>query len=224
MKQHINILLAFLFISCHSNTSHKVVISEANYDTLPNGQRLLDNIDSAIHLYHKEVVGSDTLIGGYIICYAIDDSTKYFYLRKGDTLHLLNKVHRLSSAHSLGYLEEDYKTFFITKIDNGNGVPFIYQIFDKKTGQNIMGNYMEFEDYTEFNGKLYILYRNYLDSIVDKLILYRVADKKKKVFALPKKLPEELEMKIEDLTRKKLTVSYSSFIEVDSMLQITYYR
>lgn len=49
--------------------------------TLPNGKLLLDSMDSGMNLHYKEVVGSDTLKGGYTIGYGTDDSMEYFYLR-----------------------------------------------------------------------------------------------------------------------------------------------
>ena len=52
----------------------QIDILEPDHDTLPNGKRLLDNMDSGMVHYYKEVVGSDTLKGGYISCYGIDDS------------------------------------------------------------------------------------------------------------------------------------------------------
>jgi len=89
----------------------QIDILEPDLDTLPNGKRLLDNMDSGMVYYYKEVVGSDTLKGGYITCYGIDDSTKYFYLRHGDTLHLLNQGSILASTWGLGILEKDFTTF-----------------------------------------------------------------------------------------------------------------
>ena len=112
---------------------------EPDLDTLPNGKRLLDNMDSGMVHYYKEVVGSDTLKGGYISCYGIDDSTKYFYLRHGDTLHLLNQTPIYTSTWGLGTLEKDCNSSFLTRVDNGNGTVSTYQFFDKRTGKNILG-------------------------------------------------------------------------------------
>jgi hypothetical protein len=148
MIRALKILSLLFLLSCNSVEKHSnlqqitktdsVPITSSKNNTLPNGQRLLDNLDSGMVLYYKEVVGSDTLKGGYITCYGIDDSAKYFYLRHGDKLHLLSKTPKYTSTWSLGTLEKDFDSFFITNIDNGNGVPSTYQVFDKKTGENIL--------------------------------------------------------------------------------------
>ncbi|MDH7459695.1 hypothetical protein QEG73_00350 [Chitinophagaceae bacterium 26-R-25] len=142
MTRSLQILLVLLVFSCNSkekklnlkqSTLSRFIDSfEPDHDTLPNGKRLLDNKDSVMSLYYKEVVGSDTLKGGYITCYGIDDSILYFYLRLNDTLRLLKKTSSYTSPWSLGILEKDFDSFFITALDNGNGTPSTYQIFEKK--------------------------------------------------------------------------------------------
>ena len=116
MIRTLQILVCVFCLSCQTIPENKniakVILQTQhpsgayNSDTLPNGKKLLDNLDSGLALYYKEVVGSDTLKGGFITCYGIDDSMKYFYLRKGDTLHLLNNSTRYQSPWSLGTLEK----------------------------------------------------------------------------------------------------------------------
>jgi hypothetical protein len=110
MIQPVKILFFLSLFSCNQAENKPVTkqtvkpnfidILEVDHDTLPNGKRLLDNVDSGMSIYYKEVVGSDTLKEGYITCYGIDDSTKYFYLRHGDTLHLLNQTPIYTSTWS----------------------------------------------------------------------------------------------------------------------------
>jgi hypothetical protein len=178
------ISLAFL-ISCQPNNSKtsklenrkvNIVSAAINHDTLPNGKRHLNNTDSSLHYYYKEVVGIDTLAGGYITCYGIDDSMKYFYLRRGDSLRLLNKTPIYTSAWSLGTLEKDFASYFVTTIDNGNGVPQTYQVFEKKTGRNLLGEGITAWDYQSLAGNIYFLYDNHHVELIGNQINRKEAD------------------------------------------------
>jgi hypothetical protein len=194
-------------------------ILEPDHDTLPNGKRLLDNVDSEMVHYYKEVVGSDTLQGGYIICYGIDDSTKYFYLRHGDTLHLLNQTPiDENSTWGLGTLEKDFDNFFITRIDNGNGVMETYQVFDKKTGRNLLGDKVEAWNFKYLGDTLYFLYDNHTINLVDydyidrkeadSIFLYNIKTGGRQGFKLPpKKSTDIIYYSIKNLTRNNLTIS-----------------
>lgn len=188
-----------------------------SYDTLPNGIRLLDNLDSGMHFYYKEVVGSDTLKGGYVTCYGIDESTKYFYLQYGDTLHLLNKTPKYTSTWSLGTLEKDFPTFFITRIDNGNGVPETYQVFDKKTAKNLLGDNTEAWNFKFWGDTLFFLYDNHTVNLngnyidrkeADSIFLFNVKSGNRQGFKLPKENPDDIiYYDIEDLSKHRLTIS-----------------
>ncbi len=222
------IFLVILFLSCKSTGKQpdpKQVLKKgiqqsavSNFDTLPNGQRLLDNTDSAVYYYYKEVVGSDTLKGGYITCYGVDDSTNYFYLRHGDTLHLLNKREKIVGASSLGILEKDFDSFFITRIDNGNGSAETYQAFDKKTGNNLLGDKVEAWTYKYFRNTLYFLYDNHTLTLIDKfyidrkeadsIFLYNVKTGERQGFKLPPKKPTDIiSYSIKKITKNSLTIS-----------------
>lgn len=186
---------------------------EPGLDTLPNGKRLLNNIDSSMSMYYKEVVGPDTLSGGYIICYGIDDSTKYFYLKYGDTLYLLNQTPIYTSTWSLGTLEKDFDTFFMTRIDNGNSTPSSYQIFDKKTGHNILGDKFEAISYAYLQDTLFMLYDNWIkNQTADSITLFNTITKRKESYKLPNDLPEPCDVQIEDLSQKNLKVSFTGYI------------
>ena len=195
----------------------QIDILEPDHDTLPNGKRLLDNMDSGMVHYYKEVVGSDTLKGGYITCYGIDDSTKYFYLRHGDTLHLLNQTPIYTSTWSLGTLEKDYNSFFLTRVDNGNGTVSTYQVFDKRTGKNILGDKVEAWNYHTLNDSLFFLYDNHTVNLIgnhidrkeaDSIFLYNTASGRRQGFNLAKENPNDIiYYDIKNLSKHSLTIS-----------------
>ena len=227
MRLFIILLLIPLF-SCNSTDRHSESretsipniqqITVSNFDTLPNGQRLLDNIDSALNYYYKEVVGSDTLKGGYITCYGVDDSLNYFYLRHEDTLHLLNKREKIVGAWSLGTLENDFDSFFITRLDNGNGVAETYNVFDKRTGKNLLGNKVEAWGFKYLGDTLYFLYDNHTVDLIDNyyidrkeadsIFLYNIQNGSRQGFKLPHKKPTDIiYYNIKTLTKSSLTIS-----------------
>ena len=187
MKRLLKILTLFIFSSFHEEnrtTPRKAAAYDSSkknehFVTLPNGKILLDTYDSGMVFYYKEVVGSDTLKGGGITCYGIDDSMRYFYLQNGKELHLLNQSTKYQSPWSLGILEKDFTTFFMTRIDNGNGYPCSYQIFDKKTGVNILGAKIEAISYAYLQDTLFMLYDNWAKKQkADSITLFNVRTKK----------------------------------------------
>ena len=227
MIRLLQILLLLVLFSCNQTekkqkpsqdhtptTKSKFIdILEPDHDTLPNGKRLLENMDSGMVLYYKEVVGSDTLNGGTVTCYGIDDSTKYFYLRHGDTLHLLNKGSIFTSTWGLGTLAKDFPTFFMIQIDNGNGSPSSYQIFDKQTGKNILGDKAEAISYANWQNTLCMLYDNGNElKRSDSIILFNVRTKTKEYYKLPADLPEFCDIQIEKLSGKRLTLSFATYV------------
>jgi hypothetical protein len=206
---------------------------EPDLDTLPNGKRLLDNMDSGMVHYYKEVVGSDTLKGGYITCYGIDDSTKYFYLRHGDTLHLLNQTPIYTSTWSLGTLEKDFDNFILTTVDNGNGVPFTYQIFDKRTGKNILGDKVEAWNYKKYGDSLFFLYDNHTVTIIgnhinrkkaDSIFLYNATSGRQQRFKLPNEIPYDSYLDLKKITKNNLTISWVQMMTDDDEKLVKYSR
>lgn len=228
IRPHVIILILLWFTSCKQKSnslkvSKKTITQntkpfkdidgiEPDHDTLPNGIRMLDNIDSSMKLYYKEVVGPDTLQGGFIACYGIDDSTKYYYLRKGETLYLLNKTPIYTSTWSLGQLERDFPTFFLTRVDNGNGCPSSYQLFNKKDGSNLLAHYSYADSYTYFKDTLFLLCNNWAkNQKYDSIILLNSISKRQESFKLPNDMPEFCGIQINQLTSKKLRISLSSY-------------
>lgn len=206
-------------------TTKHIDILEPDHDTLPNGKRLLDNMELGMVHYYKEVVGSDTLKGGYITCYGIDDSTKYFYLRHGDTLHLLNQGSILASTWGLGTFEKDFSNFFMTQIDNGNGCPSSYQIFDKRTGKNILGDKVEADSYKYLQDTLFMLYETWDDhKRTNTITLFNVTTKKKEFYKLPDNLPEFCDIQISKLSKKSLSLTFESYVGDTFELTKTYSR
>jgi hypothetical protein len=222
-----SILAILFFLSCNpkENKSAQEQTTKAdtvknntvNYDTLPNGIRLLDNSDSSMHVYYREVVGSDTLTGGYITCYGIDDNSKYFYLRHDDTLHLLNKISKEATTWALGVLEKDFPAFFITAVDHGNNVPETYQVFEKSTAKNLLGNSKEAWNYKYLDDTLFFLYDNHTLTITgnyaerkdaDSIFLYNIKSGSREGFKLPEASPDDIiYYDIKRLTNHSLTIS-----------------
>lgn len=238
MVRVFKILSLWFLFSCNSEKKHFVShpptssathrTTALDFDTLPNGQRLLDNKDSSLYIHYKEVVGSDTLKGGYVTCYGVDDSLNYFYLRRGDTLHLLNKREKIVGASSLGILEKDFDSFFITAIDNGNGVPSTYQIFDKETADNFLGKNVEALGYQHLGKTLFLLYDNHAVRLIDNyrierkyadsVFLYNVMSKQKKGFKLPEYIPKGSYIELRKLTKNRLTISFREALSNEEKL------
>ncbi|MEJ8817485.1 hypothetical protein [Lacibacter sp. H407] len=205
-------------------------IIESDEDTLPNGKKILNNIDSGMDHYYKEVVGTDTLTGGYLTCYGIDDSMKYFYLRHGDTLHLLNQTPTYTSTWSLGVLEKDFDNFFITRIDNGNGVPETFQVFDKTTSKNLLGDKVEAWNFKYLGDTLFFLYDNHSVKLIgnyinrkyaDSIFLYNVKSGMRQGYKLPYENQSDIiYYDIKNLTKRNLIVSRRDhYTEVEKLVK-----
>lgn len=196
-----------------------------NFDTLPNGQKFLDNINSSTSIYHKEIVGSDTLKGGYITCYGIDDSMRYFYLRNQKEMHLLRKLSLHQSAWALGKLYKDYENFFMTEIDNGNDVPSTYEIFDKKTARNLIGKNIEAHSFNSFNDTLFMLYDILNENKEpDSIALFNAFTLKSKSYKLPIDLPEFHNIELLNINKKEFTIKYYKYINSSDEKTKTYVR
>src|SRR5882762_3266195 len=126
-------LLILIFLTACNNheTANKLTVPKS-YDTLSNGLRIINRtIDSPY--YYKDQVATVSLQGGFQVYYAQDDSSYFLYLKKGDTLSLLNKTTNFTSLHHLGNVTEDEKTYFILGHDNGNGSPYSFEFIDKQS-------------------------------------------------------------------------------------------
>jgi hypothetical protein len=204
-----------------------------NSDTLPNGQREVNNTDSSMDFYYREIVGPDSLTGGYVTCYGTDDSLIYLYLRHGDTLHLLNKIPTYTTAWAVGTLEEDFDSFFITRIDNGNGVPGTFQVFEKKTGKNLLGDEVEAMNYQVYNDSLYFLYDNHtvksIGNLIDRkpadsIFLYNVTSGRHEGFRLPVEMPHDSFIELKKITKNALTISWVQIMTKDAEKLVKYKR
>ena len=214
---YILLALFLIFCSCEQKSKNDATLINSEkdkyLDTLLNGKAILDTYDSAMLLYYKEVVGSDTLNDGSITRYGIDDSMRYFYLQNGNKLHLLNKSSKYQSPWSLGTLERDFSTFFLTRIDNGNSCPSSYQVFDKTSGLNILGDKIKAISYAYLQDTLFMLYDNSTrDKQLDSITLINVLTKRREVYKLPPNLPHDIEIQIDTLTKTYFKVSLSSYV------------
>lgn len=182
-------------------------------DTLPNGKTRLDTYDSAMSLYYKEIVGSDTLSNGGITCYGVDDSMRYFYLRRGDSMYLLNKSTIYQSPWSLGVLDEEFTHFFTTRLDNGNSTPISYQAFDKQSGRNLLGEGIRACSYISLNDTLFMLVDRRAQTSPDIAVsLWNTSTGRKENFDVPGNLPEFCDIQITRLTKKYIHLSFQSYM------------
>lgn len=221
-------LIILIFFGCFSScvlperrpvspiggSSVSVKLPKQDYDTLPNGLRLFDNRDSYLHgeVHYRTVAGSDTLKGGYITCYGIDDSLLYFYLRHGDTLHLLSQAPHYGSSSSHGDLEKDFEDYFLVSHLQPSMFPFTYSLFEKKSGQNMLGEHIEIAGYTVLKDTLFVLYGNWTpDRGTDSITLFNANTRTKEVFTLAQRLPNYCSIDIVNLTRSKLTIHVSAY-------------
>jgi len=171
--------------------------SSATVELLPNGKRLLDTYDSAMSLYYKEVVGSDTFLDGGITCYGEDDSMRYFYLRKGNEMHLLNQSSVYQSPWSLGVVEEEFSDFFLVRLDNGNSSPVHYQVFNKSDGSNRMGKGRRGISINYWKDSLFLLSNNpVVTNKPDSLVLWNIVSGRQYKNPLPPGLPDDIEFEI----------------------------
>lgn len=201
------VIYSIILLSCKQKNNNSTSVA-----LLPNGKKLLDTYDSAMQLYYKEVVGSDTLMDGGITCYGEDDSMRYFYLRKGNEMHLLNQSTLYQSPWSLGIFEEEFPDFFLVRIDNGNSSPVSFQVFNKKDGSNRMGVDISAISMAYLKDSLFLLRYNHIDEMTpDSLVLFNAMTRKEKAFPLPEKLPEACEIQIDSLNNRKMILSFDSY-------------
>jgi hypothetical protein len=196
-------ILVFL-TACNNQDAVKKSAVLKSYDTLSNGLRILNTIDSPF--YYKDQVGTDSLIGNYQVYYAKDDSSYFLYLKHRDSLKLLNKTSQYTSLHYLGNVTGDDTTFFILGHDNGNGSPYSYEYIDKQSGENTLDFGKEFLDFKTLNKTNYLLYSDTIINGKTQLVLFNLGNRKKEYYELKN---DYWELSIDTLTTKNLTIKYT---------------
>jgi hypothetical protein len=219
MKNLIPFLLLLFFISCNSDNAVKKIDPKneliKSADTLlqkPSTVKmpqLVNTLDSPY--YYKDQVGPTPLKGGYQLIYAADDSLKYVYLKNGESVQLLKKINN-GSYWYLGTLGEDYDDCFILNHDNGNGCPHSFELFDKKTGENHLGKDTSFCSYLIFKDTLFMID---FDLKKNNLTLFNGSTNRKEYFNLPDDITQYADIELDNLTNKKLTISYSDFLHYE---------
>ena len=214
------LVCSLLFLSCGQKRK-----SSSTVELLPNGKRLLDTYDSAMSLYYKEVVGSDTLLDGGITCYGEDDSMRYFYLRKGNEMHLLNQSSVYQSPWSLGVVEEEFSDFFLVRLDNGNSSPVHYQVFNKSDGSNRMGEGRWGISINYWKDSLFLLSHNpVVTNKPDSLVLWNIVSGRQYKSPLPPGLPDDCEFEITAISQQEYRISFTSIRGNEFELQKRYRR
>ncbi len=199
------LLILITLAACNHQDTVKKTITAKLYDTLSNGLKILNTIDSPF--YYKDQVSTDSLLGDYQVYYAQDDSSYFLYLKHRDTLILLNKTSHYTSLHYLGKVAVDDTTFFILEHDNENGSPFSYEYIDKQSGKNLLGFGKEFLDFKTLNKTVYLLYPDTVINGTTQLTLFNTANKTKEFYELQNEFSE---LYIDTLTAKKLAIKFSS--------------
>ncbi|MBK6828226.1 MAG: hypothetical protein IPG86_15845 [Chitinophagaceae bacterium] len=213
-------VFVLLLLSCGQKSK-----SSATVELLPNGKRLLDTYDSAMSLYYKEVVGSDTLLDGGITCYGEDDSMRYFYLRKGNEMHLLNQSSVYQSPWSLGVVEEEFSDFFLVRLDNGNSSPVHYQVFNKSDGSNRMGKGRWGISINYWKDSLFLLSHNpVVTNKPDSLVLWNIVSGRQYKSPLPSGLPDDIDFEITAISQHEYRISFTSIRGNEFELEKRYRR
>ena len=197
-------IVAIILAGCnnHDKTIQSTVIK--SYDTLSNGLRIINTLDSPF--YYKDQVGTDSLLGNYQVCYTKDDSFYYLYLKHHDSLVLLNKTSRNTSLHHLGEVTNDDTVFFILGHDNGNGAPGSFEYIDKQTGKNPLGFGIEFLDFRKLNNTVYLLFADTVTHNRPQLTLFNTSNREKEFYESPN---DFLELFIDTLTNKNLRIRFT---------------
>ena len=201
----LQLFILFFLTACNNQDTSKKLIVQKSYDTLSNGLRIINRtIDSPY--YYKDQVGTVSLQGGFQVYYTENDSSYFLYLKKGDTLTLLNETTNSTSLHHLGNVTEDAKKYFILGHDNGNGSPYSYEFIDKQGLKNPLGYGVEFLDYKSLNETPYLLYSDTIINGRTQLALFNTNNKKKEFYELKN---DFWELYIDTLTNKYLTIKFT---------------
>lgn len=186
-------------------------------DTLPNGLRIVNTIDSPFN--YKDQVTTDSLKGGYLLVYAEDDSLRYVYLQKGTRLSLLDKTSG-GTFYSLGQVGLDEDGYFLLAHDEGNSAPYTYEYIDKISMKNVLGYGMRMHDWVKLKEQTYFLYDDTLPGS-RRIVLQNMATGKLEYYNGPEKA---YEIMIDTLTPRQLRIGYTFNMSGDSVLYQTYTR
>lgn len=198
----LRIILILLIASNCKNSSNDAI---GKPDTLSNGLIILNRTpDSPYH--YKDLVCTDSLKGNCQVYYAMNDSLYFLYLKKGDSLYLLNKTTQYTSLHHLGVVAGDEQKCFIIGHDNGNGAPYSYEYIDKQSGNNPLGYGKLLLDMASIGNTMYLLYADTLENAKAGLVLFNTDNRWKEYYEL--KAPY-WELHIDTLTTKELGIRYT---------------
>lgn len=163
----------------------------------------------------EETYGYDTsLVGGYTIMFADDDSMQYLYLNKGNkTITELASTSRGLPYRSLGYVGADFKSYFVLGHSYGSGNPDYIELIRKTSGKSILKRGAAWIDVDEKNG--YLLYSdNDVPTPKDRMTLYNVNTGQKERYPFPRDMfdgPEILNrIRIHELSERQLVIDYDT--------------
>lgn len=199
----------FLILSCKSDKDkltipkNKIEISKIN-----------EEIDtSKIIATQKTEKSNDThLKGGFSIVYSTDDEEQYLIYKKGEkVIDTLNRCSIGCLEKNLGYVISDFDDTFILGQSFGGGNPTVIQLYEKKTGKNLIKQYSAIIDVD--STKQVVLYsENDVPKQTDKMTLFDIKTRQKKTYEFPKEVfgePEILNrIHLTNSTDKSFTIEY----------------
>jgi hypothetical protein len=216
------ILLAVLLAACQSGAGHRSERSLSG-DTLPNGHWVVHALGPDSAPYYKDNVDTQCLKGGYTLYYGEGDSTRSIYLKHSDTFHLLcSSGQQYGSFYHLGVPMDDFDHYLVLGHDNGNGSPYTYELFNKETGNNVLGAGNEFLGINKAHDTIFLLALDTLQASLQPLLLYNVMAAQTERFACPAWMKQFWEINLDTVTSREII--FSSIDQKGNKAQQTTYR
>lgn len=212
------------FINDRNNKLHKDSLHKVSLDTISQTLYVLDSNNNKINLPDTNSENSQysperdynrffktALKGGYHVKYLRDSQYQYIVLKKdAKILDTINDADiGESRLKALGYVGADFNNYFVFVNSFGSGNPNYIKLIEKKTGKNVIEKGSSWIDANE--KKEVLLYAN---EGWNKMTLYDIKYKSKKIFPLPSDLPsfpERLKnIELVVVTKKYFKIAYGT--------------
>ncbi|WP_298119586.1 hypothetical protein [Flavobacterium sp.] len=224
MKKVALVIPFFLFFSCKSDKDKFVIpkneikISKVNQDI---------DTSKIIAIQKTEENNETYLKGGFSIIYSTDNEEQYLIFKKDEkVIDTLNSCSFGCLEKNLGYVISDFDDTFILGQSFGGGNPTVIQLYEKKTGKNLIKQYSAIIDVD--TTKQVVLYsENDVPKQTDRMTLFDAKTRQKKTYEFPKEVfgePEILNrIHLTNTTDKSFTIEYE-FDEYNQKKQKMYSR
>jgi len=172
-------LLMLTIVQCVSSNTNDFIDKkiEYSYDTT--------NLIGGSFIYYKTIenqkIDSNTLkINNEVLeCLCFENDNIYI------ELSCISKGHPI---HNIGYLEADYKDYFVIKMGFGSGSLIIFDLIEKKTGNSIVNHHLV--DINQKEGM--IIYKKFgFDDLLDEFYILDIENLKHYSIPIPKDLNED---------------------------------